>query len=272
MGAVHTHKKSKMSCVNSNEVVFFLVGDSDISRWPADLLPSLSDHPALEHHNINQTIYNEHCKSGALLQQTADQVKRYIKDFKNSALNDKHSLVFFIACAGENDLSNGFSVDTIVASFQKLCDTIFAESSCASRPYLIFFGPKLEPWLDEDSKARRSYYQLSERLAETCLRFSVDITQGQDHDQGHCHCDGKNITYVDCLTIFCGESANESGAVLSGKAKAETKYFDNDGLHLNEVGYKIWKDKLEIILSQIICSERCINSLDMSHGMKIELK
>jgi hypothetical protein len=136
---------------------------------------------------------------------------------------------------------------------------------------LIFLGPKLEPWLEDDMEARKSYFHLSERLSRSCQTFGTNETldHNENKDNQSCHPDGKNaISYVNCLTMFCGDSADLPGAVLAGRAKAETKYFNKDMLHLSEEGYKVWKEEIEWIISSIICTERCTHSLDMSHGGK----
>lgn len=45
--------------------------------------------------------------------------------------------------------------------------------------------------------------------------------------------------------MFCGDSANQPGALMGGQAIPEARYFDNDQLHLSDEGYKIWKEILE---------------------------
>ena len=290
-----------MACSDSKKLIFILVGDSDISRWPSSEMPSLVDHSVMKHHNFKQPIFSNYSKSGELLQNVPSQVAKALKDLKGGRKKSKskrkqslgrqkhnhhhdhdhdvqheHPSIFFIACAGENDLSSGFSVDTVVHSFHKLVDSIFSDSNCHDRPHLIFFGPKLEPWLNDNDneEMRKFYYQLNERLIISSSNCARDVTidhsakEGQNH---HCHSDGKNVSYIDSLTLFCGQSANERGSVLSGKAKADETYFDVDGLHLNQEGYKVWKQELERTLEQILCSERCVHSLDMSHGNKVVL-
>ena len=296
-----------MACSDSKDIVLVLVGDSDISRWPTSEITSLFDYPILKDHQFKQPILSNYSKSGALLQNVTSQVAKALKDLNGSTINSKksqtrskkhyekkqnqnhnqnhnghdqqqhkHPSLFFIACAGENDLSSGFPVDTVINSFHKLVDSIFSESHCHGQPYLIFFGPKLEPWLNDNDneEMRKLYYQLNERLAVASLECAKNVTMGHSLRQGrnhHCHSDGKNVYFIDSLTRFCGPSASEKGSVLSGKAKAETKYFDDDGLHLNENGYKVWKEELGSLLVRILCSERCNTSLNMSHGKKIIL-
>lgn len=289
-----------MACSHSNALNFILIGDSDMAKWPSSQLPSLANLPTLKHHNFKQVISN-FAKNGALLSNVPSQVEKAIKELNitvdNAPSNSSrkhHSNVFFIACAGENDLSQGFSVDAVMQSFNSLIDTIFSYSTCNNKPHLIFFGPKIEPWLnasDKDDKnseeMRKAYFQLSQRLKLCCHEFNTNVTVDHNHLQKHgfgnnhhCHSDGKNVTFINSLTLFCdgdeddgGESYidNGIGAILSGKVKANEKYFDTDGLHLNEEGYGIWKQELDILTSQILCTERCLDSLDMSRGKNIIL-
>ena len=53
------------------------------------------------------------------------------------------------------------------------------------------------------------------------------------------------VLYVNCLLMFCGESGKQRGALFGGRAKAEEKYFDADGLHLSNLGYSVWKEVVE---------------------------
>ena len=55
----------------------------------------------------------------------------------------------------------------------------------------------------------------------------------------------QKLKFIDCLTLFCGETKDVPGALYGGKAVADDKYFKDDGLHLNDEGYKLWKDLLE---------------------------
>lgn len=279
-----------MSC-SDKVITLILIGDSDISRWPSKELPSVSDHVLLKHHHLKQIIMN-HAKSGANMIDVQVQVQEAMKDLNNNLLKkssskkglplpsdeqQQHPRIFFIMCAGENDISSGRSVDYVISSFYEVVDKIFSGSSCENRPHLLLFGPKFEPWLNDDSSARKSYFQLSDQLSRTCETLSPNLTLDH-HDQNrndrshHCHSDGKNIVYIDCLTKFCGESASLKGAILGGRARAELKYFDSDGLHLSPEGYKVWREDVENTLSRIICTEECIDSLDKSNvGKKIVL-
>jgi lysophospholipase L1-like esterase len=136
---------------------------------------------------------------------------------------NRESVILF--CAGENDLGNGLSVE----------DTLEAMDRLLAHDYnhLVLLGPKLEPWLEDDPLSRKHYVKLSKGLRRRC--------------EGH-----ENVTYLDCLTLFCGESANQPGALLGGKAKADPKYFDADKLHLSEEGYQLWKQVIEDVLTKLM--------------------
>ena len=266
---------------HSNELVLFFLGDSDMARWPSNQLPSISNIISLKHHNFKQVNHN-HSKNGALLQDVPSQVQKALEDYQSvrphgnaEKCSSSSSNVFFIVCAGENDISNGLSIDNVMTSFNGLIDSIFSNESSRCferRPHLIFLGPKLEPWLVDDKSSRKSYFQLSERMiSQSCQRLPtstkvnlLDTDNVNNHSCDDSVDDGKHISYINCLTMFCGESAKMQGAVLAGRAKAEMKYFNDDGLHLNEEGYKVWKEELQNVLSRILCTERCVESLDMS--------
>lgn len=274
------------SSIDQKVINLIFIGDSDIARWPESQLPSISTHPVLQHHNLKQVIFN-HSQNGALLANIPSQVQKALKEVKVSACTGTTSTTnFFIACAGENDLSHGFSVDTVMTSFHNLLETIFATNDSDDKLHFIFFGPKLEPWLNDDVEARTSYDQLSERMAIDSLKYSYSssvLMNGGDGDCGDCshspiETSGpkiRNVTFIDTLTHFCGETADDMGSVHSTgtcrHAQAQSKFFDEDGLHLSEEGYALWKEELELLLSRILCNEHCIDSLDHSHGKKIVL-
>lgn len=143
--------------------------------------------------------------------------------------------IVLVACAGENDIGNGLSLDDTLLAFQELIRVFFRDNDDRRRR-LLFLGPKLEPWLDNDPASRKQYVKLSRALQRACFK----------------HKRVEEIIYVDCLTMFCGESGNGPGATLGGQAKAEPNYFDSDQLHLSYEGYQVWKGVVENHLSKII--------------------
>ncbi len=255
------------SSTDQTVINLIFIGDSDIARWPKSQMPSISTHPALQHHNFKQVIFN-HSQNGALLANVPSQVHRALKEVKKQV----HLLVphhFFIACAGENDLSHGFSVDTVMTSFHNLLETIFTTNNDdinTNNLHILFFGPKFEPWLNDDYEARESYDQLSERMTIHSLKYSYSSNVlMNDGDHGDCSCSHspvetsapkiKNVTFIDSLTLFCGETADDMGSVQysTRHAQARSNFFDKDGLHLSDEGYALWKEELELLLSQILC-------------------
>lgn len=148
---------------------------------------------------------------------TLDQVVTKIPSCNENAI--------LVVCAGENDDGHGLSLDDSLEAMDKL---IFTKSF----HHLIFLGPKFEPWLNDDESSRKKYVKLDKGFRRRCEKAD-------------------NVTYIESLTMFCGDTANVPGAVLGGKAKASREYFDNDELHLNEQGYKIWKRKVEDELSKL---------------------
>ena len=199
-------------------VAVLLIGDSDINRWPEDLHPD-----AVYHFNTG--------KSGATLEQCIVQIP---DGLRRCLSGEDWSRVFVVACAGENDISSSISIEESCDAMKRFLVAIFATDQ--DRLHLIFLGPKLEPWLNDDKETRRHYIRMSRAFEKICSEHALS-------DQ---------INFIDCLLMFCGESANQKGALLGGKAKAETKYFDYDLLHLNQTGYRIWKGVVDSCIESVM--------------------
>jgi lysophospholipase L1-like esterase len=194
-----------------------LVGDSDIEHWPDAF--SLS---------IEGATVSKKGFSGATLGQI-------VKHAEASLLgNNEAAIIFLVVCAGENDIGEGLSLAKSQRAFERLLDIAFNY-----QVRLIFLGPKFEPWLQDDPDARKQYVRMSLAFARCCM----------DHPMT------QYITFVDCLTTFCGESGQQPGAVLGGKAVAEQRYFQSDQLHLSNDGYRIWKEVVEDCILQILALE-----------------
>jgi lysophospholipase L1-like esterase len=190
-----------------------LIGDSDIAYWPSGLYPTIQGTP--------DPIVSGH--SGA----TLEDVLPYLRALMNEH-GSKQPLII-LACAGENDIGNGISLDHSVSSLEKFLNLIFGASRENQNHHLIFLGPKFEPWLEDDPSYKKKYGKMSRSFERCCSR--------------HFHSD--NVRYIDCLAMFCGDTANIAGAVLGGKAKADDKYFASDRLHLSSHGYKIWNEVVD---------------------------
>jgi lysophospholipase L1-like esterase len=192
-----------------------LVGDSDIDQWPEAL------HPSKEKATVSIKGF-----SGATLGQI-------VKHAEASLLEHGAGLLFLVVCAGENDIGEGISLTKSERAFKRLLDITF------NRPTrLIFLGPKFEPWLQDDPDERKQYVRMSLAFARCC----------KDHPMS------QNISFIDCLTMFCGESGQQPGAVLGGKAVAEQRYFQSDQLHLSNDGYRIWKEVVEDCILHVFTS------------------
>lgn len=205
---------------SSSSRVLLIVGDSDISRWPSELLPALDGGGA--------PIVSGH--SGAVLSEIVPHVETALQGLDGAPMES----VILVACAGENDVGNGLSLDDTLEAFQDLLRVFFSDEydSIPTRR-LLFLGPKIEPWLDNDPTSRKHYVKMSRAFQRACSK----------HERSDA------IHFVDCLTMFCGESAHVPGATLGGKAKAEPIYFENDQLHLNQEGYKVWQQVVQDHLS-----------------------
>jgi len=163
-------------------------------------------------------------------------VLQQINKWKEDAKDDTNITVddnILICCAGENDISTGRSIDQTLETFRAVLDALFPSSEPDLK--LIFIGPKFEPWLINDNTSRKQYTKLNNGLHRA-------IRKHHAKDQ---------ITYIDCLTLFCTEeTANVPGAIHS-KAIPDDRYFDKDGLHLNDMGYEKWKQIIEQKLMEI---------------------
>lgn len=226
-----------------------LVGDSDISRWPEALLPtafsSNGDHAP-------QISISGH--GGSTLKQVVPYVRdslTKIQDERRKArVLGRHSqeTTVLVVCAGENDIGSGIPLFKSEESLKALLGIIFGVSKSSSSEdsmYLIFLGPKFEPWLTDDLDARKSYVQMSRSFERLCSDFGNSDAFLRLHRN-------QSIVFVDCLTMFCGESAKQPGALLGGKAIPEKRYFNDDQLHLSDEGYALWKSILEEKILEIL--------------------
>jgi lysophospholipase L1-like esterase len=195
-----------------------LIGDSDIAQWPQSLLPKVA--------GINECIVSGH--SGA----TMEQILPFLREMLvSTTVKPCERKLILVVCAGENDVGENIDMSTTLSIFRQLLSKVFdnATNRSVDMTRLIFLGPKLEPWLDDDCESRKQYIHLSKRLETIC--------------KDHIH--AASILFVDCLTMFCGESAKLPGALYGGRATAVAKYFTPDNLHLSNDGYIIWKEKVE---------------------------
>jgi lysophospholipase L1-like esterase len=203
----------------SNSCHVALVGDSDIDHWPDTYFPS-----------INGATLSIKGDSGA----TLDQI---VKHAEASLLEHGAGLLFLVACAGENDIGEGILLAKSERAFERLLEITFNRPA-PENVRLIFLGPKFEPWLQDDPDARKQYIRMSLAFTRCC----------KDHSMS------RNISFIDCLTMFCGESGQQPGAVHGGRAVAEQRYFQSDQLHLSNDGYRIWKEVVEECILQDITS------------------
>ena len=192
----------------------------------------------------------------------------------------------FICCVGENDVSStgttlgrSAMMEQILSDFRDVLDALFPSTttsktkspvssakkindtamrsvSCTSshsNPQLlsrddcnltlrrmIFFGPKYEPWLTHDAASRKLYTQLNSGLRRVVNTHPA------------CKC----ITFIECLRMFCTIPTSDCGGTVSsgsrdGGAEPDDKYFHSDGLHLNDVGYGVWKRIVEEEISKM---------------------
>ena len=201
-----------------------LVGDSDIAFWPPELRPIIvGDSPT-------DTIVS--AQGGLTLGECLPFLQKVLRE---DGGNQRQEIII-VACAGENDVGNGISLDNSVRSLESFLDMAFQDNGDGSSSLrrLVFLGPKFEPWLEDDPSYKKQYSKMSRSFQRCCQK----------------HANADNIHYIDCLTMFCGDTATIPGAVLGGKACADGQYFASDKLHLSRHGYRIWKDVVEKAIQQ----------------------
>jgi lysophospholipase L1-like esterase len=235
-----------------------LVGDSDIARWPMQLLPFV---PSTEEASDNDITNGEVVASGysgATLNQVIPKVEETISKLLDSY--DSTAALFVIVCAGENDVCSGIELSSSQQSFQQLVNLFYQTNRKIFKRnndnyallHLIFLGPKFEPWLTYDDISRKSYLQMSLTFERLCKCSNENTMILPSHsDSG---VDSHFIHYIDCLTMFCGTTAHQPGAIYGGKAIPDTQFFNSDQLHLSEEGYKIWKSVVEDRISKVLQS------------------
>ena len=203
-----------------------LIGDSDIAYWPSELYPTQTDSGGVKH-----VITSVSGHSGATLRETLPHLHNMMKNWLNLPNQERPQRLILIACAGENDIGNGICLDDSVQALETFIDVVFEDSNQdQGQRYLIFLGPKFEPWMNDDPTSKKQYTKMSRSFARCCDRSNR----------------ASKIHYVDCITMFCSAATSSiPGAILGGKAMADSNYFCDDQLHLSKHGYQIWKDVVE---------------------------
>jgi lysophospholipase L1-like esterase len=265
-----TQKPSGIDMMQDYRLV--LVGDSDIAFWPSELYPTIPSETSVPSPSSATSIRQRppdlvSGHSGATLAEIIPHVRRassvggYTDDdsgtkSSNNIASSSSSLIV-VACAGENDVGNGIPLEKSVKALTEFLDVVFGDKDTSNnnsngggkKHHVIFLGPKFEPWLDEDWDSKKQYSAMSRAFQRCCREYengdgSSTSNATIDHE--------KQVHYVDCLTVFCGETAHIPGAVLAGRAKAENRFFASDGLHLSNEGYAVWKRVVEKVIQESI--------------------
>lgn len=225
-----------MSKSGSKEVsVVILYGDSDIVFWPKDL------YPTLQFSNPDGTTVSPKIVPkgypGATLEVIVSRWKHDHAELANSDTNGTERIVV-VACAGENDVGAGVSLDISVSALERFLDQVFSLEESSTKVQgnhnvevaaLLILGPKFEPWQEDDPSTKKKYGKMARSFARCCDRHKYK----------------DRIHFIDCLTMFCGQSSELPGASIAGRAQAQEEYFVSDGLHLSPSGYNILKEVVE---------------------------
>jgi lysophospholipase L1-like esterase len=212
-------------------IMIVLVGDSDIARWPQDLWPSTSSTITTDDGNLIVSGHN-----GLTLPDLIPHMEQICLQRTLLLTDDK--IITMIICCGENDIGNSIPLWQTRISCERMLDIVFPPHDdvelCQQR-FVVFLGPKIEPWLQDDSETRKQHIQLSATLQQCCL----------NHKYTH------QIYFVDCLLMFCySETIHQPGALHHG-GKPDPKFFDSDQLHLSIQGYRVWQDIVNRYISEI---------------------
>ena len=276
----------KSDISNYQDVLLVMIGDSDIAYWPDNLIPSISacerrrrsgsrrrqndeENGDVDDDDGDRTESNDNDngdvdnieiikrgKSGATLKEIIPDLLSVMEELRQRPHSKRRMII--VACAGENDIGEGISLDSSLAALHEFLDVVFSslQSSSSSleahSKHLIFLGPKFEPWLDadDDRKTNLQNKQLYSKMSRNFERCCKEYNNNNNNDNNnHNTTPSSSIYYVDCLTMFCtNETKTIPGAILGGKAKADAIYFQSDQLHLNSNGYQIWKTTIEDII------------------------
>jgi lysophospholipase L1-like esterase len=130
-------------------------------------------------------------------------------------------------------------------------------------------GPKFEPWLDQDPSYKKKYAAMARAFRRGLEEYdtTTSFCNGNSAKRNDKHSDtgdrgGSNfdthdrILFIDCLTMFCGETANLPGARLGGRARADPRFFASDQLHLSREGYEIWKEAVETGIERLLAPSK----------------
>jgi lysophospholipase L1-like esterase len=191
-----------------DSIELYMIGDSDIARWPKDLLPSIPGAEA-----ASDVRVRVHGRSGATMgyvAQMAAEICNNDNDTNDNDTNDNDTttnttrtrthcslllnkrpsqsrLRIVIGCAGENDGGQGIQVDATLDSFGQFLQSVMRTQGGASAmndngnarngstsTLLLFLGPKLEPWMAGDAAAYKQYAKLSRGLKRVCNKYNQE--------------------------------------------------------------------------------------------------
>ena len=233
----------QMTTMVTPTTMLWLIGDSDMDRWPKDCLPRY----------LNG---NKPCQasvagySGATLGEVVDRISERFATTAPVSNKRGHdgradccgSHCVLVVCAGENDIGQGYTLDNTLQSMDRLLEWFGHAQrqgeATMSVSTLVFFGPKFEPWLQDDHTSRKQYVKMSKGMRRRIDAFNERNPKSQNWS-------GMAV-FCDCITMFCtDETKSIAGAQLGGLAVVDTTFFDDDGLHLSKRGYDLWQAVLE---------------------------
>jgi len=253
-----------------------VVGDSDIANWPKELIPAGEGGIGTET-EWDQPIVSGH--SGATLSEVLPHLRRVLAESRSKGMGKssgkpaittrapENDTLVVVACAGENDIGEGLSLGKSIEALREFADAVFLEHHSGGNLFLLFLGPKFEPWLEHDPSYKKKYEAMA-RAFQRCLEEyeattsfgkddSTNISKGRSATTNYGdNSNSGRIHFIDCLTMFCGETANVPGARLGGRARADPRFFASDQLHLGNEGYAIWKEVVETKIRECLAPSK----------------
>ena len=120
----------------------------------------------------------------------------------------KHQPRLVVFYAGDNDIAEGKSAKQVQADFQAFAKK-FSEQLPAAKLIYISAKPSIARW------------QLADKMREANKLIAAECERND------------NLTFLDVWPVMLGEDGKPRGDI-----------FLDDGLHMNDVGYKLWVDLL----------------------------
>lgn len=188
---IQTIEKKFVSGGSRKNGILF-VGSSSIRLWKLDR--NFPGHPVLNHGF-----------GGSVLSDSVDYFDRLVTP------TEPQMIVLY---AGDNDIANGKSPETIANDFRKFLDNVRSEVPRCQKVIYISIKPSVKRW----------------SMAEAMQKTNQQIREICESDE--------TADFLDIWPLMLDDTARPRPDLLA-----------EDGLHLNEAGYEIWNNALRPLLT-----------------------